>query len=97
MSRKEAFGGRKMLEPGRVEIEKVLLLLILQVGLIIAVARAMGWLARRLGQPEVIGEIVAGLLLGPSLFGWLAPAWSTALFDPPGLEGVPRGLMPVVV
>lgn len=86
-----------MLEPGRVEIEKVLLLLILQVGLIIAVARAMGWLARRLGQPEVIGEIVAGLLLGPSLFGWLAPAWSTALFDPPGLEGVPRGLMPVVV
>ncbi|MFZ4647364.1 MAG: cation:proton antiporter, partial [Gemmataceae bacterium] len=64
-----------------IEIEQVLLLLLLQVGLIIAAARVMGMLARRIGQPEVIGEIVAGLLLGPSLLGWLAPEMQLALFD----------------
>ena len=49
-----------MLDPKSVEIEKVLLLLLMQVGLIIAAARVMGLVARRLGQPEVIGEILAG-------------------------------------
>lgn len=86
-----------MLDPKLVEIEKVLLLLLMQVGLIIAAARVMGLVARRLGQPEVIGEILAGLLLGPSLFGWLAPQAQAALFDPPGIHGVPQGLMPVVI
>ena len=74
-----------------IEIEQVLLLLLLQVGLIIAAARVMGMLARRLGQPEVIGEIVAGLLLGPSLLGWLAPQVHLALFDPSDMHGVPQG------
>ena len=86
-----------MLDPKSVEIEKVLLLLLMQVGLIIAAARVMGLVARRLGQPEVIGEILAGLLLGPSLFGWLAPQAQAALFDPPGIHGVPQGLMPVEI
>lgn len=86
-----------MFDPKSVEIEKVLLLLLLQVGLIIAAARLMGAVARRLGQPEVIGEILAGLLLGPSLFGWLAPQAQVALFDPPGFHGVPQGLMPVII
>jgi Kef-type K+ transport system membrane component KefB len=41
--------------------------LLLALAVIVAAARLLGWLAHRLGQPEVIGEIVAGILLGPSL------------------------------
>jgi len=42
-------------------------------------------LLRRLGQPGVIGEIIAGLLLGPSLFGHLFPQASAFLFAAPGV------------
>jgi Kef-type K+ transport system membrane component KefB len=41
---------------------------------------AGGWLARKVGQPRVVGEIVGGILLGPSLFGRFAPNVSSALF-----------------
>jgi Kef-type K+ transport system membrane component KefB len=54
--------------------------LILQLIVIILTARAIGTLAGRLGQPQVIGEIAAGVLLGPSLLGWVAPATSGFLF-----------------
>jgi len=48
---------------------------------IIATARAVGWLGRRyLGQPQVVGEMIAGVLLGPSLFGLLLPDLQAALF-----------------
>ena len=40
---------------------------------IVVAARLLGWLFERLGQPAVIGEIVAGILLGPSLLGAIAP------------------------
>jgi Kef-type K+ transport system membrane component KefB len=43
--------------------------LLLALAAIMVLARALGALARRLGQPPVVGEIVAGILLGPSLFG----------------------------
>ena len=39
-----------------------------------------GWLARKLGQSRVIGEMVGGILLGPSVFGKLAPKATNALF-----------------
>jgi len=55
-------------------------LLIAQVGVILIVARLVGWLFRKLHQPRVIGEMVAGIMLGPSLLGWLAPGASAALF-----------------
>ncbi len=42
---------------------------------LVGVARAFGLIARRFGQPAVIGELVAGLVAGPSVFGALAPAW----------------------
>ncbi|MEO9139973.1 MAG: cation:proton antiporter [Jatrophihabitans sp.] len=42
---------------------------LLDLVIIVVLARLMGALARKLGQPSVIGEIVAGVLLGPSLFG----------------------------
>jgi Kef-type K+ transport system membrane component KefB len=51
-----------------------------QLLVILLAARGLGALARRGGQPTVIGEIAAGLLLGPSLLGWLAPAAGAALF-----------------
>jgi Kef-type K+ transport system membrane component KefB len=44
------------------------------IGLVVVVARLLGGLARRLKQPAVAGEIVAGVLLGPTLLGWAAPS-----------------------
>ena len=52
----------------------------LQMFVILAVARGVGFLARRIGQPQVVGEMVAGVLLGPSLFGLLAPELQQHLF-----------------
>lgn len=51
-----------------------------QVLLLITVGRGLGELLQRIGQPSVIGELLAGLLLGPSLFGWLWPAAQSAIF-----------------
>jgi len=63
-----------------------LLTLLLQIVVVIAAARAVGALSRRLGQPAVVGEMVAGLLLGPTLFGRLTPQAAAALFPPASLE-----------
>jgi Kef-type K+ transport system membrane component KefB len=52
---------------------------------ILAAARCVGWVLRRLGQPQVVGEMVAGILLGPSLLGFLAPGLSDSLFPPESL------------
>ncbi|TFW15278.1 cation:proton antiporter [Brevundimonas intermedia] len=53
----------------------------LQMAVIIAVCRIVGWLAKRyLGQPQVVGEMIAGVILGPSLLGLLAPDLQAALF-----------------
>lgn len=57
-----------------------LVLLLLQVAGILAICRLLHAIVGRLGQPPVIGEIVAGLLLGPSFFGWIAPALYARLF-----------------
>src|SRR4051812_15416350 len=43
--------------------------LLLAIGLILAVARACGWALKMVGQPRVIGEMVAGILLGPTVLG----------------------------
>src|SRR5438067_2502189 len=57
-----------------------LALFIVQALLIISAARLIGLLARRIRQPMVIAEIAAGILLGPSLLGWVAPQTSGAVF-----------------
>jgi Kef-type K+ transport system membrane component KefB len=54
--------------------------LLLQIGVILIVARLVGWAFRKIHQPQVVGEMVAGILLGPSLLGWLAPNVSAFLF-----------------
>jgi Kef-type K+ transport system membrane component KefB len=52
----------------------------LQLTVIIAACRVCGLLMRRIGQPPVIGEMVAGVLLGPSLLGAVAPELAASLF-----------------
>jgi len=48
--------------------------------LLLVAAHGLGRLAVRLHQPRVAGEILGGLLLGPTLFGLLAPGWQRAVF-----------------
>ena len=52
----------------------------LQMFVILAAARVVGSLARRIGQPQVVGEMIAGVLLGPSLFGYFTPELQAQLF-----------------
>jgi Kef-type K+ transport system membrane component KefB len=61
-------------------IQNPLALLLLQIILILIAARVFGWLAGRIGQPAVVGEIVAGILLGPSLLGWISHNTSAFIF-----------------
>lgn len=63
--------------------ELLLFSVLLQLIVMIGAARILNGVARRLGQPGVVGEIVAGLLLGPSLFGALFPETAAALFGGP--------------
>jgi Kef-type K+ transport system membrane component KefB/mannitol/fructose-specific phosphotransferase system IIA component len=56
----------------------------LALGVLLASARILGEAARRFNQPAVLGEILAGILLGPTVFGALAPAWSAFLFPRSG-------------
>jgi Kef-type K+ transport system membrane component KefB len=58
----------------------------LQMFVILAVARVVGLLARRIGQPQVVGEMIAGVLLGPSLFGYFAPDLQSHLFPKESLK-----------
>ena len=55
-------------------------LLLLQIIVITAVARGLGMLFAKMGQPAVVGEMLAGILLGPSLLGWLLPQAESFLF-----------------
>lgn len=67
------------------QVEEVLVATLVQVIVIILAARAAGNAATALRQPRVVGEIVAGLILGPSCFGFLFPEASAAIFDPLGM------------
>ena len=57
-----------------------LAILLAQIVMIILVARLFGWIFKKIGQPTVIGEIIAGIVLGPSLVGFYFPGFSAALF-----------------
>jgi len=67
--------------------------LFLSLGTLLLFARVLGELMQRFGQPAVLGEMLAGILLGPTLFGWLFPEWHEFLFPVTGpraylLEGL---------
>jgi Kef-type K+ transport system membrane component KefB len=62
--------------------------LLLQLVVILAACQAAAWLFAKAGQSKVVSEMIAGVLLGPSLLGWLWPAASAYLF--------PKASMPVL-
>jgi len=62
-----------------------LFILTLQLAVVLAACRVVGWLFQRIGQPKVVGEMFAGIALGPSLLGWIAPHASAYLFPPSSL------------
>ena len=57
-----------------------LLVLLLQIGTLLALATVLGRLAARSGLPPVVGELAAGIVVGPSVLGRLAPGVSHRLF-----------------
>ena len=65
-----------------------LAILLLQIITIILVARAFGIFFKKIGQPSVIGEIVAGIVLGPSLVGPYFPEFSAFLFPASSLPNL---------
>src|SRR5947209_5396481 len=58
----------------------------LQMFLILASCRAIGLLAKRVGQPQVVGEMIAGVVIGPSLFGLIVPASQPVIFPRDSLQ-----------
>lgn len=65
-----------------------LALLLAQMAAILLAARSLGFLCRKIGQPTVVGEMAAGILLGPSLLGHYFPAFSARLFPPDSLNNI---------
>lgn len=59
-----------------------LAVLLSQMVVIVAVAKLFGFICKKIGQPSVVGEMIAGILLGPSLFGMYFPGLSATLFPP---------------
>ncbi len=71
-----------MHSPVSAQVENILLIVIIQLVIIMAAARVFGVIFRYLGQPQVCGEIAAGLILGPSLFGHFFPHLFRQVFQP---------------
>src|ERR1700712_3456644 len=67
-------------------LKEPLAILLLQIIVIIACARLFGFLFKKIGQPAVIGEIVAGIVLGPSIVGAFFPEVSHFLFPAASLS-----------
>src|SRR5699024_7183579 len=69
-------------------LEHPLALLLAQIVSIIFVARIFGWVCRKIGQPTVVGEMIAGIVLGPSLVGWYFPDLFNAIFPIESLDNL---------
>jgi len=63
-----------------------LAVLLFQIAVIAVAARGVGVLFRKIGQPQVVGEMAAGIMLGPSLLGWAFPQASQVLFPAESLD-----------
>src|SRR5882757_1512816 len=61
-------------------IRNPLSLLLFQIIIIFFVSKLFGRIITRIGQPAVVGEIIAGIFLGPSLMGWIFPGFSNFIF-----------------
>jgi Kef-type K+ transport system membrane component KefB len=65
--------------------------LLIDLAVLLSCALAGGWIMRRLRQPAVLGEMLAGILLGPTILGALAPEWQDWLFSDSGAAATARG------
>ncbi len=64
------------------------IMMFVALGVLLGSARLLGEIAQRLGQPAVVGEIVAGIILGPTLFGAIFPEVYKAVFPAKGNPAV---------
>ena len=80
----------------KIDIEVLLLHLLPLLAFIVCIARLGAWAAVRLGQPGVVGEIMAGILFGPSCLAALWPQ-AFASFTNPSVEGLPGGTLPLLI
>lgn len=72
--------------------------LLMQLGIMLIMGRIFAEVARKFKQPAVIGEIIAGVLLGPTVLGMIQPEWFAALFPvPSGAGTVLSGMVQVAV
>lgn len=69
-------------------VESSIGILLLQIIVILITCRLFGWLFAKMQQPTVIGEIVAGIVLGPSVLGHLLPSVSAFLFPLDSLQNI---------
>ena len=69
-------------------IQHPLAMLLAQIVTIILVAKLFGWICSKIGQPSVVGEMIAGIVLGPSLFGLYFPEFSGMIFPKESLPNL---------
>jgi len=62
--------------------------LLIQLSVMLLMGRIFAEISRRLKQPAVVGEIVAGIIIGPTIMGMIQPGWFEALFPLNGTSGV---------
>ncbi len=60
----------------------------LSLGVLLGTARTLGELAQRFHQPAVVGELLAGVLLGPTVLGTIAPSLNLSLFPADGTNAI---------
>ena len=69
-------------------VNEPLAILLVQIVTIIFAARLLGWICKKIGQPTVIGEILAGIILGPSFLGMHFPELFTSIFPAHSLSNL---------
>lgn len=69
-------------------LEHPLSLLLIQIVVIVFSSKLLASLVRRIGQPMVVGEVIAGILLGPSVLGYFLPGISQFIFQPASLPNL---------
>ncbi len=72
--------------------EHEVLVFLVQLILLVGLARVFGWVMKSIGQPPVVGELLAGVVIGPTVFGRLAPDSFDWVFGEPTVSSVIFGM-----
>jgi Kef-type K+ transport system membrane component KefB len=75
------------MEPFTAASHHDVLILVIQIAVLLSAARGLGEVAQRLGQPSVVGEIVAGIVLGPSLLSGFVPVIGEWIVPQTAIQG----------